>query len=373
MQKLELDGQTFGRLTVLCEDGRSNAGKVQWICACECGTPEVIVIGSKLVNGHTTSCGCKQREAASKDGQEVRSFARPRRPQTNLYGKRIFGSTPAINQSQRSESMTTFTLHTGDCLDIMPAIPAGSVDMILCDLPYGTTSCWWDAVIPFDVLWTHYRRVLRRKGAAVLTAGQPFTTSLIASNVDWFKYTWIWKKPQGVDPFMSKVRPLNNIEDIVVFCEGRTKYNPQMTSAPPYQVTRDRRPRHLAITGTNMQPTTTVNSGTRYPTRILEFNQERGLHPTQKPVELMEYLIRTYTNEGETVLDNCMGSGTTGVACMNTGRNFIGIERDPKYFEIARSRIEAAQRAATRNETDWLACLDLPVIGQESASGLTIQ
>lgn len=142
---------------------------------------------------------------------------------------------------------------------------------------------------------------------------------------------------------------------------------------PPYKVTRDKRPRRLAITATDMRPTTTVNFGTRFPTRVLEFNQERGLHPTQKPVALMEYLIRTYTNEGETVLDNCMGSGTTGIACMNTGRNFIGIEQDPKYFEIAKKRIEDAQLAAIRNDTDSLADLDLSVVGQESASELTIQ
>lgn len=129
--------------------------------------------------------------------------------------------------------MTDRSLHTGNCLDIMPAIRAGSVDMILCDLPYGTTSCPWDSVIPFDGLWKEYRRVLKPKASVVLTAGQPFTTALIASNVDWFKYTWVWKKPQGVDPFMSKLRPLNNVEDIVVFCEGRTTYNPQMEIAPP--------------------------------------------------------------------------------------------------------------------------------------------
>jgi site-specific DNA-methyltransferase (adenine-specific) len=154
-----------------------------------------------------------------------------------------------------------------------------------------------------------------------------------------FKYCWIWKKPQGVDPFMAKYRPLNNYEDVCVFSIGTTKYYPQMDSGKPYTVTRDRKSRNYEITATTMKQTTTVNAGFRYPTRIIEFNQERGLHPTQKPVALFEYLIKTYTNEGETVLDNCIGSGTTAIACMNTNRNFIGIEKEKKYFDIAKERI----------------------------------
>lgn len=238
-----------------------------------------------------------------------------------------------------------FDLRLGDCLEVMADIPDGSVDLVLCDLPYGTTDCKWDSVIPFEPLWEQYRRIAKKNAAIVLTASQPFTTALIGSNLSWFKYTLVWKKPQGVDPFMAKVRPLNDVEDVVVFCKGRTTYNPQLTAGNPYTRTRDKRPRENQITDTVMRETTTVNDGFRLPTRLLEFKQERGLHPTQKPVALMEYLIRTYTNEGETVLDNCMGSGTTGLACANTGRRFIGIERDPDYFEIARSRIEQAHKA----------------------------
>lgn len=236
-----------------------------------------------------------------------------------------------------------FNLMQGDCLERMKEIPDASVDLILCDLPYGTTACKWDSVIPFEPLWEQYRRIAKKNAAIVLTASQPFTTALIGSNLPWFKYTLVWKKPQGVDPFMAKVRPLNDVEDVVVFCKGRTAYNPQLTAGKPYTMTRDKRPRTNQITDTAMRETTTVNDGFRLPTRLLEFKQERGHHPTQKPVALMEYLIKTYTNGGDTVLDNCMGSGTTGVACVNTNRNFIGIELDQGYFDIAKQRIENAR------------------------------
>jgi len=233
-------------------------------------------------------------------------------------------------------------IYNMDCLEGMKLIDDGSIDMILCDLPYGTTACKWDSVIPLEPLWEQYKRIIKDRGAIVLTASQPFTTILIASNMTMFKYCWIWKKPQGVDPFMAKYRPLNNYEDICVFSIGTTKYYPQMDSGKPYTVTRDRKPRNYEITATTMKQTTTVNAGFRYPTRIIEFNQERGLHPTQKPVKLFEYLIKTYTNEGETVLDNCMGSGTTAIACINTGRNFIGFELDKHYCDIANERIRNA-------------------------------
>ena len=230
----------------------------------------------------------------------------------------------------------------GDCLVEMKNIPDKSIDAIICDLPYGSTACKWDSVIPFDKLWEQYRRVIKKGGTIVLTASQPFTTNLIASNIEWFKYNLVWVKPQGVDPFMAKIRPLNNIEDVLIFCDGKTIYNPQKTKGKPYSITRDKKQRIKETNGTVMRETTTVNGGDRLPTRILEFKQEKGLHPTQKPVALLEYLIKTYTNEGETVLDNCMGSGTTGVACVNLNRNFIGIEMDDKYFEIAQNRINKA-------------------------------
>lgn len=243
--------------------------------------------------------------------------------------------------------MTDLQLHCGDCLEVMPSIPDGSVDMVLVDLPYGTTACKWDSIIPLEQMWREVKRAVRPKAAIVMTAAQPFTTTLISSNLKQFKYCWVWKKPQGVDPFMAKVRPLNNFEEVVVFCDGATVYNPQMEAGKPYRVTRDKAVRTLEITGTKMKETTTVNSGNRLPTRVLEFGRETGHHPTQKPVALMEYMIRTYTNEGETVLDFTMGSGTTGVACVNTNRNFIGIEMDQGYFDIAQKRIaEAGERLA---------------------------
>jgi site-specific DNA-methyltransferase (adenine-specific) len=270
--------------------------------------------------------------------------------------------------------MTTFTLHTGDCLNIMPAIPAGSVDMILCDLPYGVTARnKWDEIIPFDELWPQYARMLKENGAIVLTATQPFASHVVTNSPSgWFKYEWIWRKPLGTGFLNAKKQPLRNHEQVLVFYRSQPTYNPQMrVGFKPYNCKQGRSSTNY---GEISDHHVTVSDGSRYPVTVLEFAYDsEKFHPTQKPIALMEYLIRTYTNENETVLDNCMGSGTTGVACMNTGRSFVGIERDPKYFEIARSRIEAAQMIAIRNETDWLACLDLPVIGQESASGLTIQ
>ena len=235
--------------------------------------------------------------------------------------------------------MTT-RLMQGDCLDRMEEIESGSVGMVLADPPYGTTACKWDSVIPLEPMWEQLKRVIKPNGAIVMTASQPFTTTLISSNIKMFKYCWVWKKPQGVDPFMAKIRPLNNIEDVVVFAKTKTLYNPQKTKGKPYKIDRDKTLRVHEITGANMRPTTTVNVGDRLPTRVLDFKQERGYHPTQKPVALMEYLIKTYTNENELVLDFTMGSGTTGVACKNLGRKFIGIEMDDKYFDIASKRME---------------------------------
>ena len=234
-------------------------------------------------------------------------------------------------------------LYEGDCLEIMPTLPDKSIDMILCDLPYGTTACKWDVIIPFEPLWMQYKRLIKNSGAIVLTACDPFTSLLIVSNLKMFKYRWIWQKPQGVDPFMAEVRPLNDIEDICVFAKDRTIYNPQRSKGKAYTITRDKKSRKHGTTGATMKQTTTVNYGERYPGRILPFNQERGLHETQKPTTLFEYLIRTYTNPGDTVLDNCAGSGTTGEAAENLGRNSIMIEQDPKYCEIIRKRMANRQ------------------------------
>jgi len=235
-------------------------------------------------------------------------------------------------------------LMQGDCLKMLDQVKTGSVDMVLTDPPYGTTACKWDAIIPLEPMWERLKRVIKPNGVIVMTASQPFTTKLIASNMKWFKYCWVYQKPQGVDPFMAKRRPLNNIEDVIIFAEKQPTYNPQKTEGKPYRVVRDKKPRLHELTGRTLKQTETVNAGDRLPTRVIAFNQERGLHPTQKPVALMEYLIKTYTNEGETVLDFAMGSGTTGVACENLGRDFIGIELDESYFEIARKRISEARQ-----------------------------
>ena len=233
-----------------------------------------------------------------------------------------------------------YKLLNGDCLELMKEIQDKSIDMILCDLPYGTTSCKWDTIIPFEPLWQQYNRIIKDNGAIVLFSSEPFTSFLIQSNLKHFKYKWIWEKEQGVNPLLSKKQPLNNIEEICVFYKKQCNYFPQFEEGKPYKITRDKQNRVCEVNNHTFKQTTTINEGKRYPKRILSFNRQTGLHPTQKPVKLLEYLIKTYTNEGETVLDNCMGSGSTGVACVNTNRNFIGIELEEKYFNIAKERIE---------------------------------
>jgi site-specific DNA-methyltransferase (adenine-specific) len=252
--------------------------------------------------------------------------------------------------------MASSVLHCGDCLEVMPEIPAGSVDMVLCDLPYGTTACKWDSVIPFEPLWAEYWRVATGLAAIVLTASQPFTTALVASQIEHFKYEWIWEKPMASGFAHAKNRPLKAHENILVFSRGvtvhasqssqRMCYNPQMSSGAPYQKTKKRQNTESSMGERPSHPQLIEqkSEGTRYPRSVVNISNPNGgsVHPTQKPVALMEYLIKTYTNEGDTVLDNCMGSGTTGVACMRTGRNFIGIERDETYFKIAQERINSA-------------------------------
>lgn len=228
-------------------------------------------------------------------------------------------------------------LMNADCLDAMAMIPDGSVDLVLCDLPYGTTNNKWDSVIPFEPLWREYKRLCR--GAVVLTAAQPFTSALVMSNVEWFKQALVWKKNIASNFLNASRQHLMRHEDVLVFSAKQPTFNRQMGSGEPYTQKRNGRDDTGDNYGRIAKRTDTVNDGARNPISILEFNRETGLHPTQKPVALMEYLIRTYSNGGETVLDNCMGSGTTGVACKNTGRNFIGIERDPEYFRIASERI----------------------------------
>lgn len=230
-------------------------------------------------------------------------------------------------------------LHLGDCLDILPTLADNSVDMVLVDLPYGTTACKWDSIIPLDKLWEQYNRICKEDGAMVFTAAQPFTTILATSNLNNFRYEWIWEKPQGTNPMNVKVMPLKSHENIIVFYRKKPIYNPQMWHSTPYSGFSSDTSKIGEVYGSVKSKHRDNPEGSRYPKTVLKFKQEKGLHPTQKPVALMEYLIKTYSNEGETVLDNCMGSGTTGVACMNTNRDFIGIEMDETYFNISRNRI----------------------------------
>ena len=235
----------------------------------------------------------------------------------------------------------TITLLQGDCLDLMAQIPDGSVDMVMADLPYGTTQNKWDSVIPLDALWAHYRRVCKPAAAIVLTAQTPFDKVLGISNLAMLKYEWIWEKSVATGFLNAKIAPMKCHENALVFYDKPCVYNPQMrTGFRPYIAKQGRKSSNYG----SMSPDhVTVNDGCRYPVSIIGFDGDTGLHPTQKPVALMEYLIRTYTNEGATVLDNTMGSGTTGVACVNLARSFIGIERDPDYFKIASERIALAQ------------------------------
>lgn len=225
----------------------------------------------------------------------------------------------------------------GDCLELMKDIPDKSVDMVLCDLPYGTTRNKWDSVIPLNKLWEQYERIIKDNGAIVLFSQMPFSAELVHSNLKLFKYEWIWQKDNGTGFLNAKKMPLKIHENILVFYKKLPLYNPQMrTGFKPYKC---KQGRHSTNYGAYEQGHITESNGERYPIDIIEFKKDSGLHPTQKPVALLEYLIKTYTNEGDTVLDNCMGSGSTGVACVNTNRNFIGYELNEKYFEIAEKRI----------------------------------
>jgi hypothetical protein len=237
-------------------------------------------------------------------------------------------------------------LRHGDCLDLMADIADGSVDLILADLPYGTTACKWDTVIPFAPLWSHYKRIIKPRGAIVLTASQPFTSALVMSNPGWFRYSWVWEKPQGTNPMVARLQPMKAHEDICVFYASQPTYNAQMEEGSPYAGFSSKTGATIGEAYGRGGSRHRANAGTRYPKTVRRFSQDRsGLHPTQKPAALMEYMIRTYTNEGETVLDNTMGSGTTGIACLNTGRHFIGMEKDAEIFETAKARIQAAQAA----------------------------
>lgn len=235
-----------------------------------------------------------------------------------------------------------YKLMLGDCLERMKEIPDGSVDVIICDPPYGTTACKWDSVIDLPLMWEQLKRIIKPNGAIVLTAAQPFTSVLGSSNIRMLKYSWVWVKSRATGHLNAKKMPMNNVEDVLVFYSKPPTYNPQMTEGTPYRILCKTKGSELYG---KQEETLFENNGTRHPLRTIELKSrsnsfDKPVHPTQKPVALMEYLIKTYTNEGETVLDFTMGSGTTGVACMNTNRKFIGIEMEDKYFEISKSRIQ---------------------------------
>jgi site-specific DNA-methyltransferase (adenine-specific) len=249
----------------------------------------------------------------------------------------------------------------GDCLEVMKEIPDNSIDMILCDLPYGTTSCHWDTIIPFEPLWEQYKRIIKDNGAIVLTASQPFTSALVMSNVKMFKYEWIWKKSQPSGALTAKKRPMKYHENILVFYKNMPVYNYQLTVGKKNHW--DKRDKVKSeLYGGYIGATVNKMGNNKYPSSIQEFNcQDRAKlsHPTQKPVALFEYLQLTYTNEGDTILDNCSGSGTSAVAADNIGRNWICIEKDPSYVAISKKRINENR---IRLNSNLLKKFDLPLL-----------
>ena len=281
--------------------------------------------------------------------------------------------------------MNSVVLLKGDCLVEMKSIEGHSIDLILCDLPYGTTDRWgqrdgesnrllkWDCIIPLDKLWIEYRRLLKPRGTVVLTADQPFTSQLILSNIEWFKYEWIWKKKKTTGFLLANYRPMKQTEDVIVFSPahaaaasrhgGNMTYNPQGLIEKKVKKKNDpnrlgkflHNPEHMGKGNKLLHETEYEQKFTNYPSEIIEFGLDRNVvHETQKPVALMEYLIRTYSNEGEIVLDNCMGSGTTGVACINTNRKFIGIEKKDEYYDAAKKRISISEQENRNPLNQWM-------------------
>ena len=234
----------------------------------------------------------------------------------------------------------------GDCLELMKDIPSGSIDMILCDLPYGTTACKWDTIIPFEPLWREYERLIKPNGAIVLFSAQPFTTKLIGSNIELFKYNWVWVKDKGANFGVAKYRPINIVEDVCVFYSGVANYYPQKYDAGYKKNKGGKNTQIKGVYGQNGFKWSYDDSTMQFPKSTLFFatpkhndEQNGSLHPTQKPVALFEYLIKTYTNEGDLILDNCAGSGTTAIACLNTNRQFIVMEKEQKYYDIILKRV----------------------------------
>lgn len=230
------------------------------------------------------------------------------------------------------------TLYNNDCLKILPTLPDHSVDMVLADLPFGTTKNQWDHIIPMDQLWEQYKRLLKVGGVVALFGDEPFSSKLRLSNPKWYRYDWYWTKNNATGFLNANRMPLKRVETISIFYPKLPLYNPQKEIGyKPYTSMTGSKTKNYG----KFKSIKTVNDGSRYPTNVLAFNKvSKTIHPTQKPVDLLEYLIKTYTNEGMTVLDNVMGSGSTGVACKNLNRNFIGIEKDPDYFKLAKERLD---------------------------------
>lgn len=232
-------------------------------------------------------------------------------------------------------------IYNEDCLVGMNRIPDHSIDAIICDLPYGTTQCSWDVIIPFELLWKQYKRIIKDNGAIILFGAEPFSSYLRLSNIKWYKYDWVWDKVKGVGFLNAKKQPMRNHELISVFYKKQCTYNPQKTFSHERKSFRSKKCQ-TEVYGT-MNQDYHYDSTERYPRSIQVFKtdtQNSSLHPNQKPMKLLEYLIMTYTNEGETILDNCMGSGTTAIACLNTKRHYIGFEKERKYYDIAQERIK---------------------------------
>ena len=246
--------------------------------------------------------------------------------------------------------MNYIDLWCGDCIELMKKIEYNSIDCVICDPPYGTTPITWDKIISFDALWKEYSRIVKPNGAIVIFSQEPFATYLRMSNIKDYKYDWYWEKERLTNVFQIKKRCGKTVENIVVFYKQQCTYNPQKTEHIGRKVTNKiGENARWSVTQAGYEPTTKPfeyeDDGTRYPTQVLRINRDnprKRVHPTQKPVELLEYLVKTYTNENDLVLDNCMGSGSTGVACKRLNRDFIGIEKEEKYFELAKERIENA-------------------------------
>ena len=253
----------------------------------------------------------------------------------------------------------------GDCLELMKEVEDKSIDMILCDLPYGTTACKWDTIIPFEPLWEQYKRIIKDDGAIVLTASQPFTSVLVCSALDIFKYDWVWKKSKVTGVLNAKIQPLRTKEDVLVFCKTTPCYNPQglIKCAKKTGTGVSKNGKQGEATGkiTQTDDGTYLQTETNYPRNILEIASEgKTIHPTQKPVALFEYLIKTYTNESDLVLDNCSGSGTTAIAAINTNRKFLCMEQDETYYNKSIERVNNHVKPNTNETTPAFLCGTLP-------------